>query len=114
MKNYIELKDLEVYQAGRRLSKLGWEIYSNLDWQAKKILGDHPQLHWCKDEFDAAKGADAIALLTEWKQFRLVDFKPVREFMKGNASFDGRNQYKPLDMKSKGFEYMGIGIPDSL
>ena len=81
---------------------------------AKKILGDSPQITWCNDEFDAASGADAIALVTEWKQFRLVDFKPIREKMKGIAFFDGRNQYKPVDMKNKGFDYIGIGIPDHI
>lgn len=39
-KNYILLKDLEVYQLARELSKIGWEIYSSLDWQTKKIMGD--------------------------------------------------------------------------
>lgn len=81
---------------------------------AKKILGDHPALTWCTDEFDAATGAHAIALLTEWKQFRVVDFNPIRKKMKGIAIFDGRNQYKPLDMHSKGFDYISIGVPDYL
>jgi four helix bundle protein len=39
-KKYILLKDLEVYQLARELSKIGWEIYSSLDWQTKKIMGD--------------------------------------------------------------------------
>ena len=81
---------------------------------AKSILGDSPQIHWASDESDAALGSDAVALLTEWKQFRLVDFAPVRDAMKGQAFFDGRNQYKPLDMKNKGFDYIGIGVPDHL
>jgi UDPglucose 6-dehydrogenase len=81
---------------------------------ARKILGESPLITWCTDEFDAAHGADAVALLTEWKQFRLVDFKPVRDRMKGIAFFDGRNQYKPLDMKNKGFDYIAIGVPDQL
>ncbi len=82
---------------------------------AKKILENHAsQIAWCTDEFDAAKGADAIALLTEWKQFRLVDFKPIRENMKGIAFFDGRNQYKSIDMKNRGFDYISIGVPDQL
>ncbi len=79
---------------------------------ARKILGNTPNIEWCADEFDAAKDADAIALLTEWKQFRLLDFNPVRKTMKGFAFFDGRNQYKPLDMKNKGFDYISIGVPD--
>jgi UDPglucose 6-dehydrogenase len=81
---------------------------------ARHILKDLPNLIWCKDEIDAVKGADAIALLTEWKQFRLVDFNPVRTYMKGIAFFDGRNQYKPLEMKNKGFDYIAIGVPDQL
>ncbi len=81
---------------------------------ARKMLPDDPHIVWCQDEFDAAKEADGIALLTEWKQFRLVDFKPVRHHMKGAAFFDGRNQYKPLDMKSKGFDYLSIGVPDQM
>lgn len=79
---------------------------------AQKLLPKLPNIEWCSDEFDAAKGADAIALLTEWKQFRLVDFNPIRKNMKGFAFFDGRNQYRPLDMKSKGFDYLSIGVPD--
>jgi UDPglucose 6-dehydrogenase len=81
---------------------------------AKTLFKNHSQLTWCEDEFDAAKGADAIALLTEWKQFRLVDFQPVKEHMRGAAFFDGRNQYKPFEMKNKGFDYIAIGIPDHL
>ena len=81
---------------------------------ARKILGATPNIAWCTDEFDAAKDADAIALLTEWKQFRLVDFNPVRQKMRGFAFFDGRNQYKPLDMKNKGFDYLSIGVPDMI
>jgi UDPglucose 6-dehydrogenase len=81
---------------------------------AKQLIGNHPNISWCKDEFDAAAGADAIALLTEWKQFRLVDFKPVKDKMRGAAFFDGRNQYKPLDMKNKGLDYIGIGVPDQI
>lgn len=81
---------------------------------ARKMLPNDPHIVWCESEFDAAKEADGIALLTEWKQFRLVDFKPIRNQMKGMAFFDGRNQYKPLDMKNKGFDYIGIGVPDQM
>lgn len=81
---------------------------------AKQILGNSPQITWCNDEFEAAVDADAVALLTEWKQFRLVDFQAVKQQMKGIAFFDGRNQYRPLDMKEKGFDYIAIGVPDQL
>ncbi len=79
---------------------------------AKKMLAKLANITWCADEVEAASGADAVALLTEWKQFRLVDLKPIQDRMKGLAFFDGRNQYKPNDMKARGFDYISIGTPD--
>lgn len=78
--------------------------------KARTILPSHDRLHWSKDEYDAAQGADGIALLTEWKQFRFVDFKAVLRIMKGKGFFDGRNQYRSHEMRSKGFDYFGIGV----
>jgi UDPglucose 6-dehydrogenase len=80
---------------------------------AQKFLS-HPHLTFCKNEFEAAEKADGIALLTEWKQFRLVDFKPIRQHMTRAALFDGRNQYNPQEMANEGFDYIGIGLPDQV
>lgn len=80
---------------------------------AKKVFEGLKNITWCEDEIQAAQGADAVALLTEWKQFRLLDFKAVINKMQGNAFFDGRNQYRQKDMQDFGFEYAGIGIPQS-
>ncbi len=77
---------------------------------AKKMIKDHPNIVWCTDEFHAAEKADAIALLTEWKQFRLVSFENILKNMNGIAFFDGRNQYKHNEMKKNGFEYFCIGV----
>lgn len=78
---------------------------------AKKILPDTPQIIWCKDEIQAATNADAIALMTEWKQFRFLDFDKILPKMKGKAFFDGRNQYNPEEMLKKGVDYFCFGIP---
>jgi UDPglucose 6-dehydrogenase len=78
---------------------------------ARAVL-THPHITWCESEYHAAIGADAIALLTEWKQFRFVDAKTLLKTMRGKAFFDGRNQYKKGEMKGHGFHYHGIGIPE--
>jgi UDPglucose 6-dehydrogenase len=70
-----------------------------------------PLITWCRDEYHAAENCDAIALLTEWKQFRVVDFPIILKQMKGKVFFDGRNQYRKSDMVSYGFDYFGMGIP---
>lgn len=77
--------------------------------KAKTLLKKSPQITWCKNEFEAAEKVDAIALLTEWKQFRFVDFSQIISQMQGNAFFDGRNQYLPQEMSAYGFDYFSIG-----
>jgi UDPglucose 6-dehydrogenase len=79
---------------------------------ARNILKETKNIIFCEDETHAAEGSDAIALLTEWKQFRLLDFKPIKKKMNQAVMFDGRNQYHHEDMIKKGFKYFGIGIPD--
>lgn len=78
---------------------------------AKRLLPDSPSIAWCKSETDATNGADAIALITEWKQFRLLDFAKIMPKMKGNAFFDARNQYHADEMAKKGIDYVCIGVP---
>lgn len=75
----------------------------------KKVLPQTDYIFWATDEMNAAEGADAIVLMTEWKQFRFLDFEKLRMLMRGHAFFDGRNQFNPEDVAKKGFDYISIG-----
>lgn len=60
-------------------------------------------------QYDVPRGADALALVTEWKPFRRPDFDALRRLMASPVIFDGRNQYDPQQVRAAGFEYIGIG-----
>jgi len=67
------------------------------------------QLQLVSDQYEALKGVDAMALVTEWKPFRHPDFKRMKASMKSPIIFDGRNQFEPHHLLDIGFEYHGIG-----
>jgi UDPglucose 6-dehydrogenase len=69
------------------------------------------KIMYCADEYDAAKGADAIVILTEWNQFRHLDLARIGQSMRGKFFFDFRNIYEPEDLARFGFIYEGLGRP---
>ena len=69
------------------------------------------KIMYCVDEYDAAKGADAIAVLTEWNQFRHLDLRRIAGAMRARNFFDFRNIYEPEDMHASGFWYDSVGRP---
>lgn len=75
--------------------------------EVRKILGD--QVEYASDQYSAAEGADAIALITEWSEFHLPDFTLLGNIMQNKVIFDGRNIYNSTELKEKGFTYFGIG-----
>lgn len=75
--------------------------------ECRRRMGD--RVEYAKDMYDAALGADALLLLTEWKQFRLPSWEVVRRSMNHAAVFDGRNIYSPEEMSQSGFYYESIG-----
>ena len=75
--------------------------------ECHRRLGD--AVTYAKDMYDAALGADALLLLTEWKQFRLPSWEVVRRTMNQPVVFDGRNIYDPEELRAGGFHYSSIG-----
>lgn len=68
-----------------------------------------PQIGYARTAFDAAAGADAVVIVTEWNEFKQLDLERLRETMAGNLVFDGRNLYDPAKMKRLGFDYVCVG-----
>jgi UDPglucose 6-dehydrogenase len=70
-----------------------------------------PGVCWCADAYEAAAGADAVALLTEWNEFTGLDLARVAEQMRAPVLVDGRNLYDPRELAALGFTYRGVGLP---
>lgn len=74
--------------------------------KAKAVLKG---VRFAKDAYQCAKGADAVVLVTEWKEFQELDLKRLRKGMTAPYFFDGRNVFEPEDMARAGFRYVGVG-----
>jgi UDPglucose 6-dehydrogenase len=74
---------------------------------ARRLFADRIAL--CEKSYDALNGADALAIVTEWNEFREPDFKRIKQLLKTPVVFDGRNIYSPEQMRALGFTYVSIG-----
>jgi UDPglucose 6-dehydrogenase len=74
---------------------------------AKGIFGN--KVTFAAKNYDALKGADCLAIVTEWSEFRRPDFEKMRKLMRSPVIFDGRNLFTPDQMKQSGFTYYSIG-----
>ena len=75
----------------------------------RDILGEQPRMHYVDQAMAALEGADALVLVTEWKEFRSPDFEMAKALMRHPVVFDGRNIYSGASLRALGFEYSGIG-----
>jgi UDPglucose 6-dehydrogenase len=74
---------------------------------ARRVFGD--RITYCQHSYEALEGADALAVVTEWNEFREPDFKKMKQLLKSPVVFDGRNIYSPEAMRGLGFQYFSIG-----
>ncbi len=74
-----------------------------------EYFGENPSIAYFENKYEALAGADAMLIITEWKEFRTPDFEQIKKLLKTPLIFDGRLLYEPRKMKEFGFEYKSIG-----
>ena len=77
--------------------------------EAGRVFGERDDLVLCDSAADALQGADALVVVTEWKQFRSPDFRHLQAVLGDAVVFDGRNLYEPAEVEAAGLAYYGIG-----
>ncbi|MBM4197823.1 MAG: UDP-glucose/GDP-mannose dehydrogenase family protein [Gammaproteobacteria bacterium] len=77
--------------------------------ETRRIYGERPDLVYCRSAYEALEGADVLAVVTEWQEFRSPDFDRIRDSLSRRAIFDGRNIYDPATVRRAGLDYFGIG-----
>jgi UDPglucose 6-dehydrogenase len=102
--------------SSRRLLKELWEAGAKVRafdpeamHEARRIFGERDDLVLCDSEASALQDADALVVVTEWKQFRSPDFGRLQTALKDAVIFDGRNIYEPAEVEAAGVAYYGIG-----
>ncbi len=102
--------------SSRTLLKLLWDAGATVrafdpeaSHEAQRIFGERDDLMLCEHASQALQGADALVVVTEWKQFRSPDFAKLKAALADGAVFDGRNLYDPADVEAAGLAYYGIG-----
>jgi UDPglucose 6-dehydrogenase len=82
--------------------------------EAKRIYPEQNGLKLCESAYDALDGADALAIVTEWQEFRSPDFDEIKTMLAEPVIFDGRNLYEPEILRTLGLTYYAIGRGDGV
>jgi UDPglucose 6-dehydrogenase len=77
--------------------------------EARRIFGAEPRLRYAGSPMAVLEDADALVIVTEWKEFRNPDFDAIKKALKSPVIFDGRNLYEPATVDAYGIDYVGIG-----
>ncbi|HZP85200.1 MAG TPA: UDP-glucose/GDP-mannose dehydrogenase family protein [Burkholderiales bacterium] len=77
--------------------------------EARRVFASAGGLHYADSPMSALDGADALVIVTEWKEFRSPDFEDIAKRLRHPVVFDGRNLYEPATVRSFGLEYVGVG-----
>jgi UDPglucose 6-dehydrogenase len=94
----------ELLAAGAKVKAFDPEAMANV----KQTIGEH-SIYFAQNAYDAIEQADALAIVTEWSEFRNPNFEKIKSLLKSKAIFDGRNVFSLEKMKEEGFYYESIG-----
>jgi UDPglucose 6-dehydrogenase len=83
------------------------KVYDPVSMPKAKAL--FKKAKFCKDAYEAAQGSDAVLVLTDWNEFKQIDFSKLKALVKEPIVIDGRNMYEAQEMAEKGFAYHGMG-----
>lgn len=97
----------ELAKRGAKLQIFDPEGEKEGKWRFKDI---EENIQFCKDEYEAINNSDALAIITEWHQFRNMDLNKIKELMNGDLFFDFRNIYAKNDEIINEFKYFGVGV----
>lgn len=107
--NTDDLRDGKSIEIMAQLSGLGAEIRAYDPIAMDNARKAYPNAKYCADAYEAAEGADAIVIVTEWNEFKFLDFEKLKRIMAAPLVFDGRNMFDPDRIRSKGFDYYCVG-----
>ncbi len=102
-----------VKELARRGAKIQAYDPKAMDEAQYFYLKDVKEITYYNSKYETLQNADAMILLTEWKEFRSPDFEELKQQLKTPVIFDGRNQYSTLNLKDKGFDYYQIGVKNN-
>jgi len=108
--NTDDMREAPALSLIEKLNEAGCSIYAYdpvAMEEAQRKIGN--AVHYCKNLYETLENADAMLLVTEWTEFRILDLKRVKSLMKNAAIFDGRNIYNEQEMKNNGIAYFCIG-----
>ena len=110
--NTDDIRDSSAIETIAFLTKEGMKVRAydpKAGMNAKKTLANNPDVIIVDDQYDAIQGADVLAVMTDWNQFRNPDFSRIKKMLKSPIIFDGRNLFSISLLRDLGFTYFGIG-----
>jgi UDPglucose 6-dehydrogenase len=107
--NTDDIRDSPALAIAEELIKAGATVRTYDPEALEESMKVLPDMIPCQDAYQTVEGADAIVLVTEWNQFRNLDFEQIRSKVKSPIFIDLRNVYEPQRMAEQGFYYVSVG-----